>query len=152
VPKIVREVVFGGDDTALKAIAAGSRPFELIGDYVLLNVRNAGSKPVQLIWGGIAWKNVPKGSPLEVDEGTVDLRHRSPKFTSGYTLAPSRSTEFEVTSTYRLNQNLAWVGVEAVLDGGEHQTFKVPARQLRRLVREYERYRRQLGPILIGRR
>jgi hypothetical protein len=118
---------------------------------VVLNVTNASSKPVRLIWGGVAWTKAIPGLP--VDEGSADLRHASPQgVPGGHDLLPNRSFEFAVTSTDRLNPTLAWVGVEAVLDDGEHQIFKVPARQLSRVIRDYERYRRRLVTMLTGHR
>jgi len=116
---------------------------------VVLNVTNASSKPVRLIWGGVAWTKAIPGLPI--DEDSADLRHASPQgVPGGHILLPNRSFEFAVTSTDRLNPTLAWVGVEVVLDDGEHQTFKVPARQLSRLIRDYERYRRRVAALLTG--
>jgi hypothetical protein len=120
-------------------------------DAVMLNVRNVSSKPVELFWAGIAWKSAPKGSGLPVDEGSVDLRHASPGFPN-MDLLPGKSVEFQVTTLLRLNANLAWVGVEVILADGEHQTFKVPHRQLGRLIQGYERYQQRAMALLNGRR
>ena len=111
-------------------------------DDVLLRVANVGSSPIVLAWGGVAWvPNHPAGLP--VDEGSIDRRHKSPRFCRQEIL-PNHSAEFLLTSTYRLNSNLAWVGVEAVLPNGQYQLFKVPGRKLRRLVTGFERYRKRM--------
>jgi hypothetical protein len=125
-----------------KEVMCGTIQSPFFGD-VVLGVTNNSSKRVELFWAGIAYKSAPKASGLEVDEGATDLRHVAPNAPIGQIILPGRNLSFAVTSTARLNPNLAWIGVEVVLqEGGDHQTFKVSARQLRKLVKQYARYQR----------
>src|SRR6266851_6520917 len=47
-------------------------------DDVLLCVANVGARPIELVWGGIAWISPDSGLPI--DEGSTDLRHKSTGF------------------------------------------------------------------------